>query len=128
MTDRVRDVKNTTSMKTPPTTPRQERKTFDTAFKREALEHWERSGKTAEEVGSALGVSAMNLYAWKGKSRTLPVGGAGSVAPRTIADLAAENLRLRRELAHVSEQRDILKKAMGVVSENPVSFTNRSKP
>jgi len=96
-------------------------------FKREALQHWENSEKTAEEVASALGVTAMNLYAWKKRYRTLPVGGAGSVAPRTMSGLEEENLQLRRELAHVSEQRDILKKAMGVVSENLVSATNRSK-
>ncbi len=114
-------------MKTQSATPHRERKKFDATFKREALEHWERSGKTAEEVALALGVTAMNLYAWKKKYRALPVGGTGSVAPRTMSGLEEENMRLRRELAHVSEQRDILKKAMGVVSENPVSAINRSK-
>jgi len=58
LTDRVRDVKNMTSMNTQSTTPHRERKKFDKAFKREALEHWESSGKTAEEVALALGVSA----------------------------------------------------------------------
>ena len=109
------------------TNSRAERKTFDKTFKIEALQHWERSGKTAEEVATALGVTAMNLYAWKKKHRTLPAGGVGSVAPRTMSELEQENLRLRRELAHVSEQRDILKKAMGVVIENPISATNKSK-
>ena len=114
-------------MKTETTPTKREKRRFDKAFKIEALQHWESSGKTAEEVAKALGITAMNLYAWKRRYRTLPVGGEGSVAPRTLAALEDELIRVRRELAHVSEQRDILKKAMGVVSENPMSVMNKSK-
>ena len=36
--------------------------------------------------------------------------------PRTAAELEAEVRRLRGELARVSEQRDILKKSLGILS------------
>ena len=34
----------------------------------------------------------------------------------TLAETQAENARLRAELARVSEQRDILKKSLGILS------------
>jgi transposase len=42
------------------------------------------------------------------------------VAPvRTMAALQAENDRLRQEVARLTEQREILKKAAGILSEPP---------
>jgi hypothetical protein len=38
----------------------------------------------------------------------------------TAADLQQENLRLRRELEYAQRQRDILKKALGILSEEPL--------
>ena len=38
-----------------------------------------------------------------------------------VEELEAENERLRRELERITEQRDILKKAAGILSEPPSS-------
>ena len=38
-----------------------------------------------------------------------------------VEELEAENERLRRELERITEQRDILKKAAGILSEPPGS-------
>jgi len=46
---------------------------------------------------------------------------------RTKETLQAENERLRRELARVTEQRDILKKAAGILSEPSPSGMPGSK-
>lgn len=46
----------------------------------------------------------------------------------TVAELEAENRRLRRELHHVVQQRDILKKTLGILSAPPESALNGSEP
>ena len=98
-------------------------KKYDPNFKREVLEHWRTSGKTAAEVATAFGVSTFSLYTWRKKGEALPVGGAGNAASRTLETVEAENVALRRELAHVREQRDILKKTLGIVCDAPVTAT-----
>ena len=51
-----------------------------------------------------------------GEESTTP----GVVAPaRTMVALQAENDRLRQEVARLTEQREILKKAVGILSEPP---------
>jgi transposase-like protein len=42
------------------------------------------------------------------------------------SEVEAENRRLRRELAHVSEQRDILKKAISIFSQEGRGRTSSS--
>jgi len=42
-----------------------ERRKFDETFKREAVQNWLNSGKSAEVVGRELGIHADRLYAWK---------------------------------------------------------------
>ena len=44
-----------------------------------------------------------------------------------MADLRARLDAAERELARVREQRDILKKTLGIISEPPASDTNESK-
>ncbi len=106
-------------------------KRFDETFKRQALEHWRSSGKPAEEVARGLGISAFSLYAWRkkyyGTQPALPAGGAGNAAVRTLSTVEAENAALRRELAYVREQRDILKKTLGIVCDPLPTATNGLK-
>jgi transposase len=96
------------------------RRHFDEAFKQEALRAWRSSGKSAEQVGRELGVRGDLLYKWDRASRSPRAAGAGGL-PEGQAALEAEVLRLRAELARVSDQRDILKKAAGILSETPSS-------
>lgn len=98
---------------------------YDESFRRQAVELWLRSGKKAEVVAGELGIRKWNLYEWRGQCKPLPVGGEGSGgAPRTLEVVEAENLVLRRELDRIKEQRDILKKALGITSESPLSAIN----
>ena len=96
------------------------RKRFNKHFKDEALELWRQSGKSGAEIAEELGIRANNLYNWA-KQRE-------SVAPASSnsSDLAAENLALRRENERLRQQRDILKKTLGILSEPPNSVTNAS--
>jgi hypothetical protein len=48
--------------------------------------------------------------------------------PRRVADLEAENRRLRAENEKLLEQREILKKSLGIFSEPPPRGMPRSQP
>lgn len=87
-------------------------KRYDEAFKRQAVEHWLVSGKPGRQIAAELGINQQSLKVWKQKFKQLP---AGQVAP-TLDALQAENRRLARELRRAQEQRDILKKTLGIIS------------
>jgi transposase len=93
----------------PETTTPRTRKRFDEAFKRSAVAHWQSSGKSAAQVASELGLNPQSLKQWKA-SRDCGSAAASPTGVRTVAELEAENRRLRRELHAVAQQRDILKK------------------
>ena len=74
---------------------------FSDDFKRDAVAQITERGYPVAEVSQRLGVSQHSLYAWKRKF-SQPSGGG---------DKDAEIRRLKRELARVTEERNILKKA-----------------
>jgi transposase-like protein len=100
---------------------------FDEEFKRDAARMLESRVRTAHQLSEELGVSVWSLNLWVqlyGKEALLagPPGGGGP----PVADAAAlvvENARLRRELETVSRQRDILKKALGILGQEPPHLT-----
>ena len=87
-------------------------KRYDEAFKREAVEHWLVSGKSGRQIAGELGINEQSLKVWKQQFKQGP---ASAVAP-TLDALQAENGRLQRELRRAQEQRDILKKPLGIIS------------
>jgi transposase-like protein len=91
----------------------QKYKRYDEAFKRQAVEHWMLSGKSGRQIAQELGINLQSLQNWKKQFKELP---AGEVA-NTLEALQAENRRLQRELRRVGQQRDILKKTLGIISE-----------
>ena len=95
-------------------------KRYDEAFKQQAVEHWLKSDKPGTQVAAELGVSYPSLKEWKRRY-------VGEVTPAR-SDLEAENRALKAELARVREQRDILKKTLGILSEPSRNATNASKP
>ena len=88
-------------------------KRYDVAFKHSAVEHWMLSGKSARIIAGELGINEQSLHKWKQQFKALP---AGQVAG-TLEQLQAENRRLQRELHRMMQQRDILKKTLGIISE-----------
>jgi len=76
---------------------------FSDDFKRDAVHQITDRGYPVMEVSQRLGVSQHSLYSWKKKFSKPPEG--------SDDDQAAEIRRLKRELARVTEERDILKKA-----------------
>ncbi len=77
---------------------------FSDDFKRDAVHQIAVRGYPVSEVSQRLGVSTHSLYAWVKKYSKPEEATAND-------DHAAENRRLKRELARVTEERDILKKA-----------------
>jgi transposase len=105
------------------------RREFTAEFKREAVALWETSGRPQMEIAAELGLQPSQLRRWQ---RLIQQGQLGSPASPpapvavtkastspALADVAAENARLRRELERARAERDILKKAIGIFSETP---------
>jgi transposase-like protein len=87
---------------------------YDREFKENAVA-LVRSGRTITEVARDLGVSQWSLGQWVARAKT----GQTLPEPKTLADETPEQRelrRLRQELEYVTRQRDILKKACGILS------------
>ena len=86
------------------------RRIYSEEFRQEAVQLL-LDGHSATSVASRLGLSGANLlYRWKKES----VGRAGKVG-RTLGDRVSE---LQDELRRVERERDILKKALAILSRN----------
>lgn len=86
------------------------RQRFTAEFKREAVRLLDAGERPASEVAIDLGIRRNQLYRWKTelvRSGEVSFPGSG----RKPADQDSELLQLKRELARVTEERDILKKA-----------------
>ena len=66
-----------------------QRKTFTPDFKREAVQLLESGSRPASQIARELGIKRNQLYKWQSELKT----------------------RLKQELARMTEERDILKKA-----------------
>jgi transposase len=89
-----------------PNRTKRTRRKYDEAFKKQAVALVESSGGSLNQVAGELGVSHWNLRDWR------EIYGRRS----TPAQLQEQLERLRGELAEVREQRDALKKALGILS------------
>lgn len=103
---------------------------YDEAFRREAIRLWKSSGKSAEITARELGISVFQLYEWNrgaGLSRAADAARPPDLKTASKEQLYGEVEHLQRELARVTEQRDILKKAAGILSEPSPSGMPRLK-
>jgi len=100
---------------------------YGSDFQMEAVNLLLSSGRPLKRVAEELGVSANSLRAWRnralGKTRAAQ---AASAEPKGrseagFTDPAAEIRRLQREVEYLRRQREILKKAVSILSEDPQS-------
>ena len=86
-----------------------QRKTFTPEFKRDAVQLLEGGSRPASQIARELGIKRNQLYKWQTE---LKARGAtafpGSGMRKNRSD---EVSRLKQELARITEERDILKKA-----------------
>ena len=78
---------------------------YSDEFKRDAVHQITVRGHPVREVARRLGVNKYSLYKW--------LKLFGEPVPKLGVDHEAENRRLKRELARVTEERDILKNRSG---------------
>jgi transposase-like protein len=100
---------------------------YSAEFRQEALEAWRKSGRTASAIGAELGIRPSLLYQWNKDERRAAGSGGPSRAP-DLAELQAEVRRLTAENAKLLEQREVLKKSLGILSEMPPRGMPKSKP
>ena len=95
---------------------------YDREFKNNAV-GLVRGGKSISQVSRDLGVSQWSVGRWVAAAN----GGQAQSEPKTLAaesEQEREMRRLRQENDYLREQRDILKKALGILSaESPGRVT-----
>ena len=96
------------------------RENYDAEFKREAVRLLLSSGKTVPQVAGELGISAYRLRQWQ-QGQLMSTGKNDNAVEGPVRSTAAveqENRQLRRELEAVRRQRDLLKKAIAICSQD----------
>ena len=95
------------------------RRKYSEDFKRDAVNQLISSGKGIAEMARDLGIELYNLTRWKneflGKSNNQETIMEDPAAK--LRRLEDENQRQAKEIANLKQERDILKKAMGIVSK-----------
>lgn len=93
------------------------RRQYDREFKLEAVRLSCEPGRTVAGVSRDLGISENLLHTWRSKLKR--EGSEAFVGTGHQSAEQEELRRLRRQLADVTEERDILKKALAVFSRRP---------
>jgi transposase len=106
-------------MKTQLRKPARERARYTEQYKQEALELWRASGRSAAKVAAELGIRPPLLYRWAHIERLPDTSKTERKGRRSVEELEAENRHLRAENAKLLEQREVLKKSLGILSEVP---------
>jgi transposase len=88
------------------------RRQYTEEFKRETVKLLESSGKPVARIARELGINENVLYRWRQQ-----FGQSANGSKANMADLEAEVKRLRRENAVLKQERDVLKKAISIVSQ-----------
>ena len=106
-------------MKTQLQKPARGKASYTEEYKQQALELWRHSGRSAAKVAAELGIRPPLLYRWARAERGASEAKAASQPSRSVEQLEAEIRRLREENAKLLEQREVLKKSLGILSEPP---------
>ena len=93
-----------------------ERRTYTKDFKQEAVRVYEARGKSAREIEQDLDITPGMLQKWRARLRQ--DGGQACPGKGHQSEADAELRRLKRELAIMRQERDILKKAIAVFSRD----------
>ena len=89
------------------------RRTYDAAFKESASAHCQRHGGDVARTAQELGLNHWTLRDWMQAERRKNLPPAPVL---TLAQAQSENARRHVELLRITEQRDILKKSLGILS------------
>ena len=95
-----------------------ERQQFDREFKAQAVRMCEQGDVPSAQIARELGINVKLLYRWRSEAQQAQQTGINAF-PGHGHSSDDEVKRLRRELARVEMERDILKKALGVLTQPP---------
>lgn len=102
---------------------------YSAEYKQQAVEHWKSSGRSAATMAAELGIRAPLLYRWARQFRVAAQqGGHPELKAVNVDHLQAEIRRLKEENAKLLEQREVLKKSLGILSEPPPRGMPKSQP
>ena len=100
------------------------RRKFTKEFKEQAVRHLLQSDKTLKQVASELGVDRSVLGTWRRAFLEEADRDAIKTGNMKPSEMDREIRRLRKELNDVKEQRDILKKAVRIFSQDPNRYSD----
>ena len=90
-------------------------RTYDKDFKINAVSLYKSSGHSLKTIAEELGLSTSTLSHWVQEYKK--EGGQSFPGKGQVRSSEEELRDLRRELLHVRQERDILKKALAIFSE-----------
>jgi len=99
--------------------PKRAKRQFSEEFRRDAVALIESTGEPLAKLAAQLGVTHWNLRDWLKRYR--PQGAGATATP--AEELRALVLRLQKENDELRSQRDVLKKAMGILATPKRSVT-----
>lgn len=88
-------------------------RTYDNEFKSNAVKLYKSSNRSYKQIGAELGIPHNTLSGWVNDVNR---AGEGVFTNAQAKAVGTELVALRKELAIVKEERDILKKALGIFS------------
>ncbi len=95
------------------------RRKYTEEFKREAVALTYSPGKTIRKIANDLGINISMLGSWRSEIKRLDNRAFLGHGIQKLTTSEEENLKLKRKLAVITEERDILKKAVAIFSKQP---------
>lgn len=99
------------------------RKTYSKEFKQKAVELSNVRGNV-QEIARELGVGAAMIYRWRKEMNINPDLAFGGNGKKQVTAEQKELIKLKKELADMRMERDILKKAVSIFSVSDRKSTN----
>lgn len=91
-----------------------EKKKYTNEFKKQAVDLFNSSGKKSIEIANDLGIRRDDLLRWKREFETKERNKSTVTINPTDSE---EIVKLKKEMAILKQERDILKKALGIFSK-----------
>ena len=88
------------------------RRKYDSIFKADVVK-MALSGRPVREIADSLGISENLIYRWRNEAQN---AADNEIASESSKSQSEEILRLRAQLNRTEQERDILKKALGIFS------------
>jgi len=107
-------------------------KRYDESFKRQVVEMVVHGDRSVLEVAKELGVSDYSIYQWKKKYFSVPgsskAGGKATAngLPQSVEELQKLVGEQQRQIDYLRQQREVLKKTLGIICEGPSNATGGS--